>query len=72
MAKRQTYEVRVEGISIEFYEVKADSEEDAKQRWAEGILTATDGHSYEVVSVTEYFEDDDYEEVPDDQGDSLD
>ena len=70
MAKK-LYEVRVEGIAVEYFEVEGTSPEDAAERWADGVLTGTDSHSFGVVSVTEYFEDDEYEEdydaVNDDQ-----
>lgn len=64
MSKKHTYEVKVEFVGYEYYEVKAESEDDAQARWAEGTLTGTDGHSYVPIAVTPYFEDD-YEEDTD-------
>lgn len=58
------YEVRVEGIAVEYYLVKAKSEEEARDTWADGDLLSQEGHSYGVEEVQLAFdqEDDDAEE----------
>lgn len=62
----QTYEVRVEGIAVEIYEVEANSPEEARATWHEGLLVSQEGHSYGVESVDlmvdDFADDDEYPE----------
>jgi len=57
------FEVKVEGRAIEFYEVEATDEDDARNKWFSGRLTGTEIVEAEVVAVTLEF-DEDYD--PDD------
>lgn len=64
MGKKKAFEVRVEGVAVEFYQVFAEDEAEAIEKWASGELTGGDGYDFHPVSATEdtfYDEDDDYD-----------
>jgi hypothetical protein len=47
------YAVELIGVAREVYYVEADSEDQARERWHEGILEISETSSMEVVSVRE-------------------
>lgn len=53
------YTVAVEGRSIEYYEVKADSEEEARQNWASGTQESIEVLDSEVTNVVFEYDDED-------------
>lgn len=65
----QTYEVRVEGVVVEIYEVEANSVEEARENWNDGFLVSQEGHSYGVESVELMVDDfdEDEDDYPEDE-----
>lgn len=62
------YEVKVETRAYEWYEVSARDEAEARDRWHEGTHTGTeDIEVLDVLSVTEQFDDEEYDGEEDDE-----
>lgn len=58
------YEVRVEGVQAEFFRVKANSAEEAMEKWSVGEFVGSDSFDFRPVEALLDFdqEDDDAEE----------
>ena len=53
------YEVEVRGQIKEFYEIEARDEDDAREKWSNGVLVGEDTWDYGVENIVLQFEDDD-------------
>lgn len=52
------FEVKIEGKAVEYYEVEARDEDDAREKWADGRLTGVEITEPAVVAVTLEFDED--------------